>query len=173
MPDPETRRAARALKVLVVGYRKGLGPALDRMGVPFEVWNEKPVARLDPARVLVHGYPRSRASIQAALRSWRPRPRYSHVIAGAEASVYTAAVVRRLIGARLSPISTVLRCRDKLKMKEYLRARGVPMTAFLAGRPDMDTRAVARRLGLPVVVKERLGGSSVGRIGRSPCVHSC
>jgi phosphoribosylaminoimidazole carboxylase (NCAIR synthetase) len=86
---------------------------------------------------------------------------FTHVIAGGEMAVYPAAVARRVLGARLAPASTALRCRDKLAMKEYLSGYAIPMTDFLAESTTRSPAEAFARLGTPLVRKQRK--SSGGR----------
>ena len=88
--------------------------------------------------------------------------KFTHVIAGGEAAVYPAAVARRLVGARQSPTTTALRCRDKLAMKQYLSDYDVPMTRFLAESSVTSPAEAFAYLGAPLVRKQRkaYGGRS-------------
>ena len=143
------------MRVLVVGPRKDLCSALAAEGIPFVVWaSEK--SRF-PSAEAVHTAPiavgRERALREA--EELASRGPFSHVIAGTETAVMAASVARRVLGTRLSPHTTVLRCHDKLHMKQHLVQRGIPMTDFLAPGEADDAAAVVRRLGLPVVVKPR------------------
>jgi len=134
-------------RVLVLGSRAGLRRALSELGVEAYVWpSTEPL-------------PDGRAELEAAVRALPGR--FTHVIAGAEGAVVRAAWARRALGARAAPFTISLRCHDKRAMKRYLRERGIPMTAFLEGAPDLDAAAVIEALGLPVVVKAR--GRSGGR----------
>ena len=87
--------------------------------------------------------------------------RFTHVIAGSDAAVYPAAVARRVLGARQSPSTTALRCRDKLAMKDYLSDFDIPMTDFMAESSASSADEVFARLGTPIVRKRRK--SSGGR----------
>jgi len=143
---PALRRSP-PLRVLVLGPRAGLTRALKRLAVESVPW---PASEPLPA---------TRSAVVEAVRAL-PGP-FTHVIAGTEAAVVPAAWARRALGARAAPFTISLRCHDKREMKRYLRERGIPMTPFLAGAPDLDPAAAVEALGLPVVVKAR--GRSGGR----------
>jgi len=154
-PAPGSTRDAAAARVLVVGPRRGLLRALDELHVPYVVWTER--ARSHPQAEHVHVAPvavgeRLARATAESLRAFGP---FTHVIAGGESGVVPASVARRVLGARRSSHSTVIRCRDKLRMKSHLHARGIPMTAFVAGDAPLTPAEVVERLGLPVVAKLR------------------
>ncbi|MGD2137881.1 MAG: ATP-grasp domain-containing protein [Gammaproteobacteria bacterium] len=149
-------------RVLVIGPRRGLVDVLRRRQIPFAVWQETQVPGWADAERLVSAPLRKTPErIKQTLRSAFAGARFTHVIAGTEAAIYPAAIARRLLGARRSETTTALRCRDKLAMKEYLRAFDIPMTAFLAESAADDAGAVFAALGSPVVRKSRM--SSGGR----------
>lgn len=143
-------------RVLIVGYRGGISEALDRLGIAHGVWHNKPLSpRRQLLTTLVRDFPRSREGIIAVgdeLAAYGP---FTHVIAGSEAAVYPASVLRRRLGARLSRNTMVLRCHDKLRMKEHLQRSRIPMTDFIAGGGNEKASRIFRRLGIPVVVKSR------------------
>lgn len=142
-------------RILVVGPRRGLIRALDEFEFPYVVWTDRNAAYsgaqyVHRAHVAV-GDKLARREAEA-LREHGP---FTHVIAGGEYSVVSASAARRVLGARQSSHSTVIRCRDKLKMKTHLESHGIPMTSFLPGSTALDRTGVVQRLGLPVVAKLR------------------
>ncbi len=155
------------LRVLVVGFRKGLCAALARRGVPFALWNATPRPRSKAVASCVSPVGRAPQRVRAAAEQLAPSGPFTHVIAGTESAVVPAAILRRKLGARQSPVSRVLRCHDKLAMKQHLAKHGVPMTAFRSAgaRGENEDGAaqeqVLAELGSPVVVKIRT--SSGGR----------
>ena len=149
-------------RVLVIGPRCALLEALRMRAIPFDVWQERPVPGSTAAgTVLTAPLWNSIEKLKETLAASFAGERYTHVIAGTDAAVYPAAVARRALGARHSPITTALRCRDKLAMKEYLAEYAIPMTDFLAEADAPSPTAVFARLGTPVVRKSRK--SSGGR----------
>ena len=149
-------------RVLVIGPRRALLDALRMRAIPFDVWQERPSPGSKAASmVLTAPLWNSIEKLKETLATSFAGERYTHVIAGTDAAVYPAAVTRRALGARHSPITTALRCRDKLAMKEYLAEHDIPMTDFLAEADAPSPAAVFARLGTPVVRKRRK--SSGGR----------
>jgi len=149
-------------RVLVVGERRGLSDSLRRRRVDFAVWND-PARRVNRAQ-FVHGAPLHSGEVRAREEAHRILERhgsFTHVIAGTESAVLPAAVARRVLGARKSIHTTVMRCRDKLLMKRHLAERGVPMTAFVDVGRERTAGEVLAELGGKVVVKDRT--SSGGR----------
>lgn len=149
-------------RVLVVGPRRGLIRALDELEIPYVVWTdqEKTFRRAEQLRVAPVSVTAKRARREAeTLQQEGP---FSHVIAGAEGAVVAASVARRVLGARQSSHSTVIRCRDKLLMKQHLHEHGIPMTPFLAGDAALDPSEIVARLGLPLVAKRRAASGGRG-----------
>jgi len=143
-------------RVLIVGYRTGLSDALERLGIAHGVWHDRPVkTRRSFLTTLIREFPRNRDGIHAAAALLVDYGPFTHVIAGSEAAVYPASVLRRYLGARRSKNSIALRCHDKLLMKTYLSEHGVPMTDFLPGGVVKNAVDIFRLLGTPVVVKSR------------------
>lgn len=142
-------------RVLVLGYRQGLCRALRRQRIPYVVWNDAPL-RFPPRHVTVHVAPfgRDREQSRAAAAAIAQDGPFTHVIAAVERSVVAASHARRVLGARLSTHTTVMRCHDKLLMKETLRAAGVPVTDFVGGEAGSAEAAYAL-LGPRMVVKDR------------------
>ena len=146
----------------MIGPRRPLIEALRARDIPFAVWQEKAgFAIADAEHLVTAPLWNTTSRLKQFISESFPSTRYTHVIAGSEAAVYPAAVARRLLGARLSPASTALRCRDKLAMKEYLSGYNIPMTAFMAETYARSPAEAFARLGTPLVRKRRK--SSGGR----------
>lgn len=64
------------------------------------------------------------------------------------------------LGIPFSNRQAVHDSRDKLRCRERLAACGVPSPAFAAVDDEAACREAVRRIGLPVTIKPRLGGSS-------------
>lgn len=139
-----------------MGFRQGLCRALTNLGIRWALWSEKePKASLPAVFVHVGKFPRNDDRISTILDGYSDFGPFTHIIAGTEASVYPAALARRILNARTSTKSVALRCHDKLHMKVYLRQHAVPMTDFIAGDDIQDAADVVERLGIPVVIKSR------------------
>ena len=162
-PRPPSELAdSTGYRVLVIGPRRALIDHLRERGIPFSVWREHASYELaDAQQVLTAPFWNTTEKLKRTIAEAFGDGRYSHVIAGVEGAVYPAALARRLLGARLSPATTALRCRDKLAMKEYLDEFDIPMTDFLAESSARSAAEVFARLGTPVVRKRRK--SSGGR----------
>ncbi len=145
-------------KVLLVGYRRPIVDRLRGLGIPFAIWHDGPVSRQLPdaiARVTSEPFGRDPRRIRTNVaRLFGEHAPFTHVIAGTEASVVAASVARRVLGARASRDSVIIRCHDKRQMKDFLMARGIPMTRYLYD-PDgsLAWPDVRSTLGQPVVVK--------------------
>lgn len=145
-------------KVLLVGYRRPIVDRLRDLGIPFAIWHDGPVSkRASEAIVNVHSEPfgRDPRRIRPKVAQWfgQDAP-FTHVIAGTEASVVAASVARRVLGARASKDSAIVRCHDKRQMKDFLSARDIPMTRYCYDSDGtLSWGDVRRELGQPVVVK--------------------
>lgn len=150
------------VRVLVVGPRNGLCDALVALGIPFVVWSERGRRRPKAEHLHVAPVDVSRGAAKREAEKLAEYGPFSHVIAGTETAVLAAAVARRVVGARRYAHTTVIRCRDKLHMKNHLRGHGIPMTAFLDGRNPPSPSAITRELGLPAVLKPRMKSGARG-----------
>ncbi len=86
------------------------------------------------------------------------------IVALTEASVLPAAELRAELGLPGLAPPAALRCRDKVFMKEAVRACGIPCTDWIALDERSDPGAVAARLGLPVYVKRRRASGGRGQV---------
>ncbi len=150
-------------RVLVVGWRAGIGRALDELGIRYSVWNKTPLKNPPKGvHVEVAPFPSSSEAVRARSRPLLEFGPFTHVIAGSEESVVTASYARRELGARRSKHTTVRRCHDKLFMKEALTEHGVPMTPFVDGNTPRASSDVFQELGAPMVVKDRTASGGRG-----------
>lgn len=149
-------------RVLVIGPRRGLIEELRERRIPFSVWQTRQVFNVPaPESSVIAPLWSSAQKIREQVRKSFSGQHFSHVIAGNELSVLPSAIARLQVGARLSSTTTVMRCRDKLHMKQHLAGFGIPMTRFLADSASLNPAQVFAQLGAPVVRKYRK--SSGGR----------
>jgi len=162
IPDDTTAMmSGRPTRVLVVGPRRGLLRALAGLKVPFVVWTDRNRSYRHADYVHVAPIAIGEDTARNEAEALKRHGAFTHVIAGNEAAVMPAAVARRSLGARQSPRTMVLRCHDKLRMKQHLRDHEIAMTRFMNANIRLDSGQIVERLGLPVVVKPRR--SSGGR----------
>lgn len=161
--DRSTRDTRSGKRALVIGSRRGLHAALEMMGVPYVLWTDRPAPRTAAERV--HQAPISGGEATARRETERLAKDgpFTHVIAANEASVLPAAVARRVLGARQSSKTTLIRCHDKLRMKQHLSDRGIPMTPFLDATVGLEPAEIMRQLGAPLVVKPRRSSGGRGQ----------
>jgi biotin carboxylase len=149
--------------VLVLGYRKGLLRSLERLAIPYVLWTDKPVGCRGAVDDMVAPFPAQREKLAEAVQPLLAKGYgFGHVIASGEHTVFFASLLRRIVGARLSKTSVILRCRDKFEMKSYLQPLGIPMTDFGVLRKGADAGQVIEKYGLPLVMKQRKGSGSRG-----------
>lgn len=143
-------------RVLLIGPRRAIINALRSKRVPFSIWQESAAYSIDDAqKIITAPLFNSTKKLKHIINDSFAGEHYTHVIAGTEAAVYPAAVARRIVGARMSPTTTALRCRDKLAMKEYLSDFSIPMTRFMAESSVSKPSQAFEYLGAPLVRKRR------------------
>jgi biotin carboxylase len=101
----------------------------------------------------------SAAMIEAARAL--PEP-VAGVVCYDEARVEAAAELAQALGLPTSPVEAITNCRDKLLTRRALAAAGVPQATSVAVRSLDEARAVAGRIGYPVVLKPRRLAASFG-----------
>jgi predicted ATP-grasp superfamily ATP-dependent carboligase len=147
------------MRVLVLGHRRGLQLALERMGVSYAIWNLSPVKNKSQCQeIVVAPFPESVDELKSKLSNSQL---VTHVIAGSEEAVFPASKIRLWLNTRRNPLGIVVKCTDKLAMKRYLFKMDIPMTPFLGGDEISEPSEIIKKLGEPVIVKPRR--SSGGR----------
>lgn len=102
------------------------------------------------------------AVTEAVRRAQRRGPWVDRLEATIEAHVLMAARVRERTGIPGLPSETVLVCRDKFRMKQFLRARGVPCAKNAAVSTPAEAAAFVDEVGYPVILKPRDGAGAAG-----------
>ena len=150
-----------AMFVLVVGHRRGITKALEKINISFIVWSNKKIkTKISALSIIESPFPKEKEDLEQWIPAYQ-NLNISHVIAGSEEAVLPASKLRIWLDARRNPHSLIIRCTDKLKMKEYLVKDNIPMTDFMDVRKVKDPKDVFARLGCPVIAKPRK--SSGGR----------
>ncbi len=147
-----------------MGHRRGISRALEKRGIPFYIWsNKKVVNKTKAIKVILAEFPKSKKELY---EHFPKNESITHIIAGSEEAVLSASLVRTWLKARRNPHSVIIKCTDKLKMKEYLRPFGIPMTEFVAGAVVAAPEEVIAQLGTPLILKPRQssGGRGIERI---------
>lgn len=150
-------------RLLLIGPRRAIIKILRTRKIPFTVWRGNATYPIDDAQKIVTApLFNTTRKLKQIIEEAFGGERFTHVIAGSEPAVYPAAVARRIVGARASPTTTALRCRDKLAMKQYLSDYDIPMTRFLAESAVSSPADAFEFLGRPLVRKQRkaFGGRS-------------
>lgn len=149
--------------ILIIGYRQQLAKAIYQLGIPYSIVAEKPLKTkprgVDDVVITPFADIKKGLDIEALTLSHKP----THVIAGTEAGVFPAAVLRRVFDARRSSETLLTRCTDKMAMKKYLSKHHIPMAGFVTHHKALTAEMLVKELGLPVVVKDRKnsGGRNV------------
>lgn len=92
-----------------------------------------------------------------------PPLRYGAVLAAAEGTVAPAARLRTKLGLPGLTPTTAARCTDKALMKVAVREAGLRCADWVvAAGPEPGAAALIHRLGLPLVVKDRVGSGGRG-----------
>ena len=102
------------------------------------------------------------ADVELAARALAARHRPGHVASNHEYDLIRAAGLRERFGLPGQPPASARAYRDKLVMRRSAALHGIRMPAFAAVREASDVSDFARRHGLPLVLKPRLGTGSTG-----------
>ena len=141
-----------------MGHRRGIGKALERLAVPYLIWNEKEVVNPGKAqKIIVKPYPKERQRLLLEVST-----QITHVIAGTEGSVVAASKARIWLEAKRNPHSLILRCTDKYLMKKYLFEKDIPMTKFARAKKGVGYSEYFEKLGSPFIAKPRKSSGSRG-----------
>ncbi len=149
--------------ILITGYRQQLAKAIYKLGIPYSIVAEKPIKTPPPGVDEIVICPFVEIHTEQGVKGLNLKHRPTHVIAGTESGVFPAAVLRRIYNARRSSKTLLIRCTDKMAMKKYLRKHDIPMGGFVTHRRGLTAEELIKKLGLPVVVKDRKnsGGRNV------------
>jgi hypothetical protein len=101
-------------------------------------------------------------ALLAAVRRVQGREWVDRMEATVEAHVLPAARVREACTIPGISVRTAFLCRDKVAMKEVLRAAGVPCAASTAVSSYAEAEAFAKAVGFPVIVKPRAAAGAAG-----------
>ena len=105
---------------------------------------------LDPAQLL--------GAVHALAARLGARP--ARVFGAYEQLQVPLAEVRRELGVEGMSVEAALNFRDKARMKDVLRAAGVPVARHALARSDAEAWAFAREVGMPLVVKPPAGAGA-------------
>jgi len=104
----------------------------------------------------------SEAQVMNALKNVSRFKQVDRIEAVVEAHIMTCAHVREKAGIPGTSVRTAFLCRDKPKMKEVLRAGGVPCAESTGAATASEVRAFVERVGYPVILKPRDGAGASG-----------
>ncbi|HEX2733999.1 MAG TPA: ATP-grasp domain-containing protein [Polyangiaceae bacterium] len=149
--------------VLLIGSRDGALAAAERLGLDVYLVSEtKPLRQRRPrlAGLCVTSFEQRRPAFIQTVASAFPNlfeagaaPRA--IAALTERSVIPAAWLREQLQVRGNDVDVAARCRDKLHMKEHAKKYGVPCADFSPIDARTTPVQLAKRLGLPLVLKPR------------------
>jgi glutaredoxin len=149
--------------ILIIGYRQQLAKAIHKLGISYSIITEKALKSIPLGVDEVIVTPFSEFHSEQGVKKLNLKNTPTHVIAGTEAGVFPAAILRRVYRARRSSKTLLTRCTDKTEMKRYLSKHDIPMAAFVNHKQGLTAEKIIKKLGLPVVVKDRnnSGGRNV------------
>jgi hypothetical protein len=150
-------------KILMVGHRQGLVEAARSQGLDFVLWNDKelknPLAARHLAKVPWPRSPRAWQNIKAKILALGP---FAAIVCGSERAIPLVAALRRACGMTQTAPINLMRCHDKLLMKNHLKAADIPLNPYLWGT-DLNPDHIWEKLGPRIVCKDRSesGGRSI------------
>jgi biotin carboxylase len=152
--------------VLFVGRRRRVFEAAHALGLDVVCVASAPPGRRTPA--LVRFLQRDLGQIAGDLESTAAQASADRPIAAVfaltEEAVLPAARIRRHLGLAGDSPAAAERATDKLVMKRAVSAAGIPCARFASAGDGLEPRDLIKRLGLPLVLKDRVG--SGGRHAR-------
>jgi biotin carboxylase len=98
------------------------------------------------------------------IETWAAGRRLDAVVAVDDAAVVAGAAIADALGLRSNPVAAASATRNKLVMREQLRAAGVPAPLFTSAGVAEDPAEVARRVSYPCVLKPLMLSASRGVI---------
>lgn len=110
---------------------------------------------------LVEGY-ESTGRLERAVLDLAAETPIRRIVAPSELDLLRAARLREVLGVPGQTYESALAYRDKVVMKQRVRAAGLSVPRFAAVHEPSDVVAFVRSHGLPAVLKPRLGAGSVG-----------
>lgn len=146
--------------VVILGKRRPALLAAAALNLPVVLVHDVPVgpASRQLTRAIVPAAldapPEAWGAVADQLRAYGP---IRAIVAASERTVRAAAWLRERLGVPGTSVVQALLGTDKLAMKSALRVAGVPVADFHAAHDDTPMAEVVARLGLPLVLKERLG----------------
>jgi carbamoylphosphate synthase large subunit len=149
-------------------YQREFARALKQVGAYVTGIGERPLQALGSVAQYLDAYEQVPSvchvpSMVAAVERIQQRgPWLDKIEATIEAHIEPAASVRQARGVPgLTPEQAVL-CRDKPKMKAFLRSRGIPCAATAGVSSVAELKEFARQVGFPLIVKPRAGAGASG-----------
>ena len=138
---------------------RGVGARVSAIGTAAkEKLSEAARGLLDAYRTVAN--PFDEATLLAAAREMAT-PAFDRIETIDEPLVETAAILRERLGVPGLSVETARLCRDKVRMKAFLREKGVACAESAAVRSVADAHAFAERAGYPLVVKPVQGFGSL------------
>lgn len=86
---------------------------------------------------------------------------FDAVVSFQEFGLLTAALLQERLGLRGNPLEPVLLTRDKCRMREHMRDKGVPSIPYARVSDAVQVTDFARRAGWPIIVKPANGAGSL------------
>ncbi len=155
------------IDLVLVGYRPGALHAASNLGLSVLLVEDKPPsasARRRIVRAVQAPLEGDEASLLARTREALGDDVPRAVVSAGERGVLAAAALREAFGLGGIDRETAWRTRDKPRMKQAVRAAGIPCTDWLELDTTTTPADLVAALGLPLVLKERTGSGTRGLI---------
>jgi biotin carboxylase len=143
-----------------MGHRRGITKALEQRGISFCIWSEREVkGKTKSTKTLINRFPEDYKSFKDHFESEKA---FTHIIAGVEAAVIPASLVRSWLDLERNPHGHILKCTDKLIMKTFLSKQNIPMTPFVFINSLSEESNLKAKLGESFVCKPRQNSGGRG-----------
>jgi hypothetical protein len=160
--------------VLILGYRKALIQEAINLQLKIILWTDQNIGQKTESQlghIHIEDFPKNQVFKKEKYSKLLDKLSHFHityVISCVERTVYLGSQLRRILDARKSKNSVLIKCIDKLEMKEEAKKLGIKCANFFPVRKSSTPDKILEVLSLPVVIKDR---RSSGSRGLKVCHH--
>jgi len=145
------------MRLLVVDKRTEAINALRAQGHRLHLIHDQPIGKRTELTTTLGDFKNQSATYWQNLAASVSHFKADAVLATSERAVLPAALLRTALGLSGTTPLVAERCTNKVVMKTAIQQAGLACAPFVYSDNDMDRASLARRLGLPVVIKPRIG----------------
>jgi len=146
------------MKILLVDKRKDALHALQAQGHHVTVVHEQPFLKQPAFPIVIADLSNNELSYWQKIAGPLLPVGFDAVLASSERAVLPAAFLRSALGIPGTSIEVAQKCTNKVIMKTVISQAKIPCASFtFADNEDLNGAIIIKRLGLPLVIKPRIG----------------